>query len=96
MGGSTNPRRVVMVDADNPLEEIHGEFFWREDHDRLMEAARAEEFERGYAAGLREAGKQHGHPIVVRLRRHRSPVRVVWWLLLALVVVAYCVDLLNG
>jgi len=32
MTESTRPKRVVIVDADNPMEEIHGEFFLREDH----------------------------------------------------------------
>ena len=25
------PKNVVMVDAENPMVEVHGEFFWREE-----------------------------------------------------------------
>jgi len=35
-GRVDTPKRVVIVDAENPLQEIHGEFFWREDHDRIV------------------------------------------------------------
>lgn len=33
MAGAERPKRAVVVDADNPLVEIDGEFFWREDHE---------------------------------------------------------------
>jgi len=46
------PTRVVMVDADDPLEEVRGEFFWREDHERAVEAARDEAYRAGYQDGL--------------------------------------------
>lgn len=95
MDGSTKPKRVVIVDADNPLEEIQGEFFWREDHDRLVEAARAEGFKSGYASATREAEKLRRDSRVVRLRRRPSPVRCVIWLLVAVAVVAYGLDLVN-
>ena len=39
---SKRPKRVIIVDAENPLEEIQGEFFWREDHEVLL-------FEQGVA-----------------------------------------------
>ena len=46
--------RVIIVDAENPMEEIHGEFFWREDHEVLLAAARDEGFRSGRAEGYRE------------------------------------------
>jgi hypothetical protein len=46
------PTRVVMVDADNPMEEVRGEFFWREDHERVVAAARDEAYRAGYEDGL--------------------------------------------
>jgi hypothetical protein len=52
--GSKRPKRVIIVDAENPLEEIHGEFFWREDHEVLLAAARDEGFRSGRAEGYRE------------------------------------------
>ena len=52
--GSKRPKRVIIVDAENPLEEIHGEFFWREDHEVLLAAARDEAFRSGRAEGYRE------------------------------------------
>lgn len=48
------PKRVVVVDAENPLVEIHGEFFWREDHDAIVDAVRAEAYRDGYQAGQRD------------------------------------------
>lgn len=46
MAESTRPKRVVIVDAENPLQEIHGEFFWREDHERIMARERTAEGQR--------------------------------------------------
>ena len=72
------PKRVIMVDAENPLEEIHGEFFWREDHDALLSTARDqayvaghdEGYRCGYRAGWDEAIRSHQpHTVIVRRRR---------------------------
>lgn len=85
MTTSNRPKRVVVVDADNPLIEIHGEFFWREDHDALVAAAREAAFREGYDAGRRNAPRENSGQTVVF--RRRLPMlararRVVWRLLL--------------
>ena len=55
MTAPSRPKRVVIVDADNPLVEIEGEFFWREDHEAALAAARAEAYRSGYRAGYSDA-----------------------------------------
>ena len=52
------PKRVVVVDADDPLTEVVGEFFWREDHDQLVAEQRELAFRDGYEAGWRAAMAQ--------------------------------------
>ena len=83
MTTSNRPKRVVVVDADNPLVEIHGEFFWREDHDALVAAARGVAFREGYAAGQIDAARQ-AVPPTVTLRRRRSFVNRLWRMVFAL------------
>ncbi len=58
MAESTRPKRVVIVDADNPLQEIHGEFFWREDHERALAIEREHAFREGYERGLQDGAKK--------------------------------------
>ena len=52
MATPNRPKRVVVVDADNPLVEIQGEFFWREDHEVLVAAAREEAYRSRLPGGL--------------------------------------------
>jgi hypothetical protein len=85
-----------MVDADDPMQEIRGEFFWREDHERLLAEARALAFEEGYADGLRRADIERKHPLVLRLRRRRSPLQSAVWFLLLMAVVAYVISLVQA
>ncbi len=80
----TKPRQVIILDAENPLREIHGEFFWAEDHRLIVEAARAEAFEQGLAAGA------HRRP-----RRWRRGNRLRTLVQLAYLTVAV-VALLHG
>src|SRR3954451_13348142 len=40
MTATNRPKRAVVLAADNPMAEVHGEFFWREDHDVLVSEAR--------------------------------------------------------
>jgi len=47
MAGAERPKRVVVVDADNPLVEINGEFFWREDHEEILARERDSAYRRG-------------------------------------------------
>lgn len=46
------PTRVVVVDADNPLDEIRGEFYWLEDHEQLLAAARESAYRAGFDQGF--------------------------------------------
>jgi hypothetical protein len=54
MAGAERPKRVVVVDADNPLAEINGELFWREDHEEILARERDSAFQRGYPDGVRD------------------------------------------
>jgi hypothetical protein len=88
------PREVVVVDAENPMEEIRGEFFWREDHERLLTAAREasyrDGYERGYMAGV--SRRRAGALRVRVVRRRWTIVRA----LMVLVVSAYLVTLVGS
>jgi hypothetical protein len=66
------PKNVVVVDADNPMVEVQGEFFWREDHDVLVAAARDEGYREGYGAGWVDAARQAVAPQTLILRRRLS------------------------
>ena len=81
------PKRVVVVDADNPLVEIHGEFFWREDHDVLIAAARDEGYRDGYAAAWSDATRQAAAPQTFILHRRLSLFARVRRVLLGLMLV---------
>jgi hypothetical protein len=88
------PREVVIIDAENPMEEIHGEFFWREDHERVVAAAREasfrDEFSEGYAAGV--AQRPRAASVGVRLRGRRVLARI----LICLVAGAYLTTLIAS
>lgn len=70
----TRPRKVVVVDAENPLVEVQGEFFWREDHEAIVAAAREQAYRQGYADGhVAGADRRAVAPVTpVVLRRRRS------------------------
>ena len=91
MTGSTRPKRVVIVDADNPMEEIHGEFFWREDHERALVDARDASFRDGYTHGWADASRGSSR---VTLRLRRRPRHRILRVLLLLVAVAYAASLI--
>lgn len=67
MGEFRRPTRVVVVDADNPMEEVRGEFYWREDHERTLAAARDDAYRAGYADG-QAAASRRPLPALVRVR----------------------------
>jgi hypothetical protein len=76
------PERLVILDADDPMVEIHGEIVWREEHDAVVEEVRRLAFADGYAAGHRDAlAAQYQHPIQFELRRRRS---LLDWIRLAI------------
>src|SRR4051812_6117184 len=67
------PKNVVMVDAENPMVEVHGEFFWREDHDRILAHARQVAYRDGYTAGYTAAVARASGPATAPQR-----VEVAW------------------
>lgn len=94
MAESTRPKRVVIVDADNPLQEIHGEFFWREDHERALAIERQRAFRQGYERGLLD-GVRNAPSVEVRRRRWR--LRHLAWRVFALAVaLSFLVTLIRS
>jgi len=94
MSESTRPKRVVIVDADNPLQEIHGEFFWREDHDRIVAAERQASYRNGYDHGFEAGSHQRPVTVVVRPRRRRRLRRLAVLAFVLFIVFGYTVDVL--
>jgi hypothetical protein len=90
----TRPKRVVIVDADNPMEEIHGEFFWPEDHERALAAARETAFREGYEKG-REAASRQPQTVVVHYR-HRTLRRLLLRAILLMGIIAFAVALVGS
>ena len=85
----TRPKNVVMVDADNPLVEVRGEFFWREDHDQVVASVRQEAYRDGYTHGWAEATRHPpAHRIVIR-RRPSLLARVVRRCVIAVILFAF-------
>ena len=96
MAEPTRPKRVVVVDAENPLQEIHGEFFWREDHARIVAEERGVAFRRGYAEGYAAARGEPAPTLVIRRRRRRGIGRLLLFALVLLTVVSYAVTLVES
>ena len=65
---SKRPERVIIVDAENPLVEIHGRFVWEEEHERVV----AEIAERAYADGYRAGTQAATRGLELRIRRRRG------------------------
>ena len=94
MAESTRPKRVVIVDADNPLQEIHGEFFWREDHERALAIEREHAFREGYLLGLQ--GGANSAPTVVVRRRSRRLTRLLCRLFVLAIALSFLVTLIES
>jgi len=94
MSESTRPKRVVIVDADNPLQEIHGEFFWREDHEAIVAAERQASYRDGYNQGFEAGARQRPVTVVVRPRRRRRLRRLAVLAFVLFIVFGYTVDVL--
>jgi hypothetical protein len=77
------------------LREVEGEFFWREDHEVLLEQARAEGYRRGYADAV-TAGAQRPFELVLHHRRRRPLMGRLAVLLAVFVVVAFLVQLVGA
>lgn len=88
------PKHVVIVDADNPMEEIHGEFFWREDHERILAAERELEYQRGFRDGVSAAARSPRRATIRPRRRLR--IGLMARAVLVLVVISYAVVLVSG
>jgi hypothetical protein len=82
------PKNVVIVDAENPLVEVQGEFFWREDHDAIVLAAREDAYRRGYADGWNEGTRPQPSAQLVLRRRAPLLVRLLRRGVAALLVIA--------
>ncbi len=63
---SKRPDRVIILDADDPMTEVHGRFVWMDEHERVLHQVRREAFDEGYQAGLLEA---QTHVVVQRPSR---------------------------
>ena len=86
------PERVIIVDADNPMTEIHGRFVWQEEHDRVVDEVRQQAFMDGYAAGLEEVATRQSAPVQVELRSRRTAAAKLR--LGLLVLAAVCIALM--
>ena len=82
------PERVVILDADDPMTEIHGRFVWMEEHERVLEEARRQAFADGYDAARRELAAQPQN-VHLRVSRRRSPMRKPLLVLAMVAVVAF-------
>ena len=71
-GLEKRPERVIMVDADDPMTEIHGRFVWQDEHDRVVDEVRQQAFMDGYAAGQQEVAARQSAPVQVELRSRRT------------------------
>lgn len=94
MAESTRPKRVVIVDADNPMEEVHGEFFWREDHERMLAEARDVAFRDGYEQGFNTAANRP-QQVTVRYRR-RTLRSLVLRAIVLFVVLSFAITLIGS
>jgi hypothetical protein len=91
MADLQRPTRVVVVDADNPMNEVRGEFFWREDHEALLAAARQSAYRAGYEAGIA------ANPSLLAFSiRRRSRPRVLRWAVATFVAVAFLVSVIGS
>ena len=94
MSESTRPRRVVIVDADNPLQEISGEFYWREDHDRIVADAREAAYKGGFHRGFESGRRSTPSTILIRRRRRRPLARLLIMTVLVVALIAFVADVL--
>ena len=63
------PERVIILDADDPMKEIHGRIVWQEEHDRVIDETRRQAFADGYAAGHQDASSTPPSPVQLGPRR---------------------------
>jgi hypothetical protein len=95
MNESSRPKRVVVVDAENPLVEISGDFYWLEDHDKIVAQARDSAYAQGYADGIAAAAQRWPRTVVVRYRHSRLR-RAFVTVVVSFIVLAYAITLISG
>ena len=95
MNESTRPKRVVVVDAENPLVEVSGDFYWLEDHERIVSQARESAYAQGYADGVAAAAHRWPRTVVVRYRRSLLR-RTIATLFVGFVVLAFLITLISN
>ena len=72
------PERVIILDADEPMTEIQGQFVWQEEHERVVEATRCQAYDQGYRDAI------NSQPQVPSRRSWAMRIRLAVLLLLAL------------
>src|SRR3954447_8052712 len=77
---SHRPSRVIILDADDPMVEIHGRFVWQDEHERVLAEIAQRAYADGYEAGRRDARA----PVEIRLRRRRGLLGYVWLFIVCL------------
>jgi hypothetical protein len=84
---SKRPDRVIILDAEDPMTEVHGRFVWQDEHERVVDEVRRMAFTEGYEAGVRDHSTASQG---LRLNR-RHPIaryiRLTVLMLLALLVI---------
>ena len=88
------PERVIILDADDPMTEIHGRVVWQEEHDRVVEETRRQAFAEGYSAGQRDAAPTQPVAIDLRRRRRLSSRVIALVLIIGLICLALSVPVL--
>lgn len=68
--GRQRPRNIIVLDADNPMVEIRGEFVRREDVDPMIAEAREQAYRDGYRAGWADAARRGNPTSPAETRRH--------------------------
>ena len=91
MSDRQRPKRIVVVDVDNPMVEISGEFFWREDHEEILARERDSAYRRGFDDGRSAELARVPQPVVVTLRRRSWIRRLVGRVMLAWLVITTAV-----
>jgi hypothetical protein len=84
---SKRPDRVIILDAENPMTEIHGRFVWQDQHERVVDEVRRTAFTEGYEAGVRDHAAAAVNVHVSNRRSLAGYVRLAVMILLALLVI---------
>lgn len=83
---SKRPDRVIILDAEDPMTEVHGRFVWQDEHERVVDEVRRQAFAEGYQAGARDQGPASVRVDVRPARTMSQRVGILVLVLLALLV----------